>query len=190
MQPSKRVPVTKSDHAVANEIARAVGETEKAARKQLWQIVRFCGQEFARDILTQTLEIEARGGMQTNDGLRRRTPGGVYFHLAYAQMPSEVRRQLQPSQRQKYKQSARYQQRQRALSEAMPAELYQRYEELLAIVSHYQSLYDLAKQGRNDTDPETCYRMLVSAQRELSVIEQEYDHIFQQFRRPKRGAKK
>ncbi len=63
------------------EIARQLGETERQAVSQIRRTIVILGEETARDILRQTLETEAQGGMLTNDGTRRRTPGGVYFHL-------------------------------------------------------------------------------------------------------------
>jgi len=39
------------------------------------------GADQARTFLTQTQEIEAAGGLMLPDGSRRRTPGGVFFHL-------------------------------------------------------------------------------------------------------------
>ncbi len=68
-------------NTVAWEIARQLSETNKQALLQLRRTVRLMGEATARDILRETLEVEAQGGLQTNDGTRRRTPGGVYFHL-------------------------------------------------------------------------------------------------------------
>ncbi len=63
------------------EIAGQLGETEKQAISQIRRTIRILGEETARDVLRQTLEVEAQGGMLITDGSRRRTPGGVYFHL-------------------------------------------------------------------------------------------------------------
>ncbi len=68
-------------NTIAWEIARQLNETEKQALLQIRRTIRIMGEETARDLLRQTLEVEAQGGMVTNDGSRRRTPGGVYFHL-------------------------------------------------------------------------------------------------------------
>ncbi len=68
-------------NTVAWEIARQLNESNKQALLQLRRTVRIMGEETARDVLRQTLEVEAQGGLQTNDGTRRRTPGGVYFQL-------------------------------------------------------------------------------------------------------------
>ena len=45
-------------------------------------LVRELGEERARYLLQRALDIEAEGGMFTNDGARRRTPGGVFIHMA------------------------------------------------------------------------------------------------------------
>ncbi len=66
---------------LAWDIARQLNETEKQALLQLRRTIRIMGEDTARDVLRQTLELEAHGGMRTNDGARRRTPGGVYFQL-------------------------------------------------------------------------------------------------------------
>ncbi len=66
---------------LAWDIARQLNETEKQALLQLRRTIRIMGEGMARDVLRQTLELEAHGGMLTNDGTRRRSPGGVYFQL-------------------------------------------------------------------------------------------------------------
>ncbi len=68
-------------NTVAWEIARQLGETQQQPVVQIRRTIRIMGEETAVDLLRQTLEVEAQGGMLTNDGTRRRTPGGVYFHL-------------------------------------------------------------------------------------------------------------
>ena len=47
----------------------------------LRQVLRTLGQDRCAAILADTLTSEANGGMLTKDGTRRRTPGGVFFHL-------------------------------------------------------------------------------------------------------------
>jgi hypothetical protein len=41
------------------------------------------GQTATQRFYEQTLQIEQNGGMMLHDGSRRRTPGGIFFHLAY-----------------------------------------------------------------------------------------------------------
>ena len=72
-----------SVHETARMIASALGETEQVAQQQIQRIVWALGRTAARRLLKQTLQIEQDGGMMLRDGSRRRTPGGVFFHLAY-----------------------------------------------------------------------------------------------------------
>jgi hypothetical protein len=84
--PPKKIKV------VARQIADALGEQEFRTYKIIEGIVQHCGVDFARALLEQTLEIESGGGMLTLEGDRRRTPGGVFFHLAKGQLSVEERR--------------------------------------------------------------------------------------------------
>src|SRR6266487_1415185 len=58
----------------------------------LRQVLRTVGPERCAAILADTLACEARGGMRTKDGTRRRTPGGVFFQL--------VKERVTPKERQ------------------------------------------------------------------------------------------
>lgn len=66
---------------IVAQIAATLGETEAAPQTQIRAIVRLCGTERALGWLQKTQEIEAAGGMLTEDGTRRRTPGGIYFRI-------------------------------------------------------------------------------------------------------------
>ena len=86
-----------SIHEVASVIAQTLGETEHVALHQLQRIVWALGQTQSRHLLEQTLQIEEHGGIFLQDGSRRRTPGGVFFHLAYtAGQPQEGRTLQRP----------------------------------------------------------------------------------------------
>jgi Phosphorylated adapter RNA export protein, RNA-binding domain len=80
--------------ALAKEIGNQLGETEHGPRMQIATILRYCGQEFAQELLKDTLEAEAQGGIMLPDQSRRRTPGGVFFYLARERMEPEIRRQV------------------------------------------------------------------------------------------------
>jgi hypothetical protein len=67
---------------VATMIAKTLGETDEGARKRILSIVRATGRTHARELLSMTLQTEENGGILVPDGTRRRTPGGVFFHLA------------------------------------------------------------------------------------------------------------
>jgi hypothetical protein len=79
-RPMEREP---SQYETAMMIADQLGETEEGPRASIFRIVKAVGRTQARAFLTHTQEIEAQGGMLLPDGSRRRTPGGIFFHLAY-----------------------------------------------------------------------------------------------------------
>jgi PHAX RNA-binding domain len=72
-----------SQAETAAMIADALGETAFGPRATITSLVRTLGRTQARALLTKTQEIEEHEGLMLPDGSRRRTPGGVFFHLAY-----------------------------------------------------------------------------------------------------------
>lgn len=81
---------------VAYRIARALGEDFDGAVASIRLVVTHLGAEFAERMLARTQEIEAAGGLPTNDGHRRRTPGGVYLHLVREAISDDQRRVVFP----------------------------------------------------------------------------------------------
>lgn len=75
-------------------IAERLGETERVSLNQIWRIIRALGRTQAVALLEETERIEADGGMMVLDGSRRRTPGGVFFHLAYTKGKPKPGREL------------------------------------------------------------------------------------------------
>lgn len=73
-----------SQEDVAAMIADALGETEEGPRNSILSIVRAAGRTHAKELLSMTLQTEENGGILVPDGSRRRTPGGVFFYLAYS----------------------------------------------------------------------------------------------------------
>jgi hypothetical protein len=73
----------KPQREVATVIAERLGETYLGPRQQIYLIIRALGRTQTVVLFEQTLQIEAAGGMMLPDGSRRRTPGGVFFHLAF-----------------------------------------------------------------------------------------------------------
>ncbi|CAG9858981.1 unnamed protein product [Phyllotreta striolata] len=63
---------------IANEIANKLCE-EKV--DLVMRVIKVLGKEKAIEIFQETKELEAEGGMLIMNRTRRRTPGGVYFHL-------------------------------------------------------------------------------------------------------------
>jgi len=78
--PEPREP---SQAETAAMIADALGETTPQPRDGILQIVQSLGRTQSRALFAKTLGIEAGGGMMLPDNSRRRTAGGVFFHLAY-----------------------------------------------------------------------------------------------------------
>ena len=90
-QPS--VPAT--DPLVA-EIAAQLGETAAFPVRQIGRAVTTLGEERVRDFVAEALAVEARGGMLLPDGSRRRTPGGVFFHLVRQGVTRDERQAIFP----------------------------------------------------------------------------------------------
>ena len=70
---------------LAAAIAAQLGETLGGPIGQIRRVVQTLGAERARALLAEALAVEERGGMVLPDGSRRRTPGGVVFHLVRQQ---------------------------------------------------------------------------------------------------------
>lgn len=70
-------------------IADVLGERRPRPRAQLQAIVAALGDEVAQALLVETHQVEADGGLMLPDGSRRRTPGGVFFHLAHFRLDPE-----------------------------------------------------------------------------------------------------
>lgn len=72
------VGLEETDDSVADRIAQAL---EEPKRMLIGQVVTVVGRDKALELLENTQDIEANGGMPTLNGSRRRTPGGVFFQL-------------------------------------------------------------------------------------------------------------
>ena len=62
----------------------------------LRQVLAVLGPDHTAQLLAQTLEVEAAGGLMVRNGTRRRTPGGVFFHLVRQQVTRSQREYLFP----------------------------------------------------------------------------------------------
>ena len=67
---------------VMEEIAAQLGETEGTPKNQIRSLIYKYGLKKIREWVAQVFEIEANGGMLTNDGSRKRSPGGIFFYLS------------------------------------------------------------------------------------------------------------
>lgn len=75
----------------AQEIIKALGETEEAPMIAVEQIIKILGEERAITILEEAFKLEAGDGLLTDDGTRRRTLGGVFFKLVKNQTTPQER---------------------------------------------------------------------------------------------------
>jgi len=81
-RPTRRAATAATeDGLLTQEIAAALGETERQPIEQIARAVDRLGVERARAFLVRVREIEAEGGRMLPDGSRRRTPGGLFFLL-------------------------------------------------------------------------------------------------------------
>lgn len=76
---------------VADQIAAQLGERATPPVLQIRRIVKVLGVERARAFAREALAVEAQGGLLVPDGSRRRTPGGVFFHLVKARVKARER---------------------------------------------------------------------------------------------------
>lgn len=76
------------------EIAAQLGETEAEPLHLLKGVIKHCGLDFAQQILKETLEIEAQGGLMVRNGQRRRTTGGVFFYLVRGRVKYNLRKKI------------------------------------------------------------------------------------------------
>jgi hypothetical protein len=81
------------DHLTVDQLADALQEPN---RPLLRQVLRVLGHARTTALLAEALQCEATGGMLTADGTRRRTPGGVFFHVVRQQASPKERQRLFP----------------------------------------------------------------------------------------------
>jgi len=79
---------------IAGEIATQVSETEVEPKRLIGRALRNLGEERVRAFVVQALEVEATGGLMLPDGSRRRTPGGVFFHLMRSGIDKKASRKI------------------------------------------------------------------------------------------------
>jgi hypothetical protein len=69
---------------VADELVRTLADDAPRESEPWWSyyyVVKYLGGEQARQVVREAIDVEARGGMTTSDGTRKRTLGGVFFAL-------------------------------------------------------------------------------------------------------------
>src|SRR5262245_8951571 len=82
------------DPTVAIEAQRIAAQLEEPLLWLVANVISVLGQDRASDLLQQTLQIEAAGGIMTAQGDRRRTAGGVYLKLLKEQISSEEQERI------------------------------------------------------------------------------------------------
>ncbi len=80
--------------AAIDEIAAQFGETEDEPKRLIKRALRTLGEERVRAFVAQALEVETAGGLLLPDGSRRRTPGGVLFHLMRTGIDKKTSRKI------------------------------------------------------------------------------------------------
>jgi hypothetical protein len=78
-QPPTISPMDRAE--AVKTIAAKLGEVEREPLKKLKAVVKILGPEQALALCEKALDIDRGEGMLTQDGTRRRTPGGVFFYL-------------------------------------------------------------------------------------------------------------
>lgn len=81
-------------YTTADMIAEHLREEDVGAWRRILRIVVACGVDFSLDALRETYIIESNGGLLIEDKSRRRTMGGVWFHLIKHSISDELRDQL------------------------------------------------------------------------------------------------
>jgi hypothetical protein len=77
--------------AFLKEIAAQLGETDEKPLRQIRTLTLLRGMDFVRELVAETLQVEADGGLMIGNGERRRTTGGVFFFLARERLPQPER---------------------------------------------------------------------------------------------------
>lgn len=80
----------------ARTIADQLNENNGRAIKQIETLIEHMGADYVQKYVKKTEQIEAKGGMKTDDGARRRTKGGVFFYIIKVAVPEDVRKIVFP----------------------------------------------------------------------------------------------
>jgi hypothetical protein len=80
--------------ALADELVLVLADDAPRESPPWWSyyyVVKYLGGEVARQLAHDAVDVEARGGMTTSDGSRKRSLGGIFFVLARKKLgPSRV----------------------------------------------------------------------------------------------------
>ena len=76
-----RTPAESARWQRAQKLGLILGEVDIRAAHQIDRLLDKRGTEWVKERARETWQIQKSGGMSTDDGKRRRTPGGVFFHV-------------------------------------------------------------------------------------------------------------
>jgi hypothetical protein len=76
---------------LAHAIAKTLNESSRYAIQQIEHLIVHLGLEFVQAQVEETQRIEANGGLTTKNGKRRRTLGGVFFHVVKSKLTPDQR---------------------------------------------------------------------------------------------------
>lgn len=92
--PAAAVPDAADPSDIVLTLAQRVNERDPVAVECIRRIVNLLGVQRAFTLADQAVRTEAAGGMMTQDGRRKRTTGGIFFHLATRLLSQSERRAL------------------------------------------------------------------------------------------------
>ena len=128
-------------------LAQALQEPKRAL---LLKVLRTLGQDRCAAILADTLQCEASGGMQTRDGTRRRTPGGVFFQLVKDRTTPQERRRLFPQFASQRRQGQPQRPPQGQAQDAVPALTWDELQAIVTTLPQGEATVKLTLIGRPD----------------------------------------
>lgn len=85
---------TTENHSPAATIKQISQELREYNTALIRRVVLELGEDVARQVLQEALEVEKQGGMQVLDGSRKRTPGGAFFRLVRKRCTPEQQRHI------------------------------------------------------------------------------------------------
>ena len=94
-QESEALIVLPEAREIGDEIAEALEEDLPEVVTLLHRCVQALGEAVSRQLLVQTWQVEASGGLLTTDGTnRKRTPGGTFFWLVKQKASADDRARI------------------------------------------------------------------------------------------------
>jgi len=89
---------------IAKDVCAQLGEPKTSLMKRACDT---CGNDMVLNLASEVQNIENKGGMQTTDGTRRRTPGGVFWALFKQRVEAQVYDEVFAEEKEKAKERQR-----------------------------------------------------------------------------------